>query len=152
MRRPTTNLPELFEAGYCLLGAETLLSRTEELKNQMGGVRKNDVTEYVHKLRVASRRVRAGLGIFEPCFQRKRIRKWRKTIKGLTTSSGAARDADVQIAFLEKYSTREDTPATPGLEYLITLQKARRAGMGHRSARTSDSKTDPAGGSAVIVF
>lgn len=130
MRRPPPNLPELIdESGYCLLGAQTLLSQTEELRNQMEGVRKNDEVEYVHKLRVASRRVRAALSIFEPCFQGKRTKIWKKTIKNLTRSSGAARDADVQIAFLEHYLTHEDPSATRGLEYLITLKKAHRAGM-----------------------
>jgi putative phosphoesterase len=139
MRRPTANFPELFDgSGFCFLGAETLLSRTEELKKQMEGVRKNDDVEYVHKLRVGSRRVRAALGIFEPCFQRKRGRKWKKTIKNLTRSAGAARDADVQIAFLEDYSSRGDQPDARALDYLITLQKARRAGMQSDVVKTLD--------------
>jgi len=130
MRRPVANLPKLSdESGYCLLGAETLLSRTEELKNEMEGVRRNDDVESVHKLRVASRRVRAALSVFAPCFQGKRTRDWKKTIKNLTRSSGAARDADVQIDFLEHHSTSEDPPAMQGLQYLIAAQKTRRAGM-----------------------
>ena len=130
MRRPATYLPEILdESGYCLLGAETLLSRTEELKNQIEGVRKADDIEYVHKLRVASRRVRVALSIFEPCFRKKRIRKWKKTIRNLTRSFGAARDADVQITFLEGYMASAEPPTTQGLEYLITLHKARRAAM-----------------------
>ena len=130
MRQPVVNLPELIdESSFCLLGAETLLSRTEELKNQMGGVRRNGDIESVHKLRVASRRVRAALSVFEQCFQGKRTAEWKKTIKNVTGSSGAARDADVQIAFLEQYLTSQDPPAMLGLQYLITEQKAHRAGM-----------------------
>lgn len=131
MKGPTPNIPEFFEddRGYCLLGAETLLSRIKELENQIEGAKKNDDIEYVHKLRVASRRVRAALGIFKECLPTKLTKKWKKTIKNLTSSSGAARDVDVQIAFLENYSTQEDFHAAPGLEYLIKLQKARRAVM-----------------------
>ena len=131
MKEPTPNIPELFEddRGYCLLGAKTLLNRIEELENQIGGAKKNDDIEYVHKLRVASRRVRTALSIFEECLPTKLTKKWKKTIKNLTSSSGAARDVDVQVAFLENYSTHEDSRAAPGLEYLIKLQKARRAGM-----------------------
>ncbi|HMK82760.1 MAG TPA: YfcE family phosphodiesterase, partial [Candidatus Bathyarchaeia archaeon] len=50
--------------------------------------------------------------------------------RNVTRSSGAARDADVQLAFLENYSrTVEDKNALPGLAYLTTLQRARRIGM-----------------------
>src|SRR5208337_3470183 len=107
------NLPEIYEDdGYCLLGADTLLTRTRELENQVHGVRKNNEIEYVHKLRVASRRTRAALEVFEPCFGKKLTKKWVKTIRNVTRSSGAARDADVEIAFLKNYArTNEDKNA-----------------------------------------
>jgi putative phosphoesterase len=131
MKGPTPNIPEFLEddRGYCLLGAETLLSRIKELENQIDGAKKNDDIEYVHKLRVASRRVRAALSIFEECLPTKLTKKWKKTVKNLTSFSGAARDVDIQIAFLENYSTHEDSRAAPGSEWLIELQKARRAVM-----------------------
>jgi len=121
-----TPLSEPFtdEHGYCLFGAEMLVDRIKELENQTEGAKKNDDIEYIHKLRVASRRVRTALNIFEECFPKKQIKKWNKTIKNVTTSSGAARDADVLIAFLESYSTQADPRAARGLDYLISMQKA----------------------------
>ena len=48
----------------------------------------------------------------------------------MTRFSGAARDADVQLVFLENYSrTVEDRNALPGIAYLTTLERARRIGM-----------------------
>lgn len=131
MKASKPNLPEIYEDhGYCLLGADTLLRQIATLENQMEGVRKNYDIEFMHKLRVTSRRMRAALSLFEECFPKKASRKWMKGIRNVTRSSGAARDADVQLTFLENYSgSVEDRNALPGLTYLITLQKARRVGM-----------------------
>jgi len=131
MKAPKPNLPEIYENdGYCLLGADTLLTRTQELENQAYGVRKNNAIEHVHKLRVTSRRTRAALAVFEPCFGKKRTKNWVKTIRNVTRSSGAARDADVQIAFLKTYArTNEDKNAARGLNYLIRTHTARRRAM-----------------------
>src|SRR5208337_3496435 len=131
MKASNPNLPEIYEVGgYCLLGAETLLTRTRELEDQVDGARKNNDIEYVHKLRVASRRTRAALDLFEPCFGRKLTKKWAKTIRNVTRSSGAARDADVQIAFLKNYArTNEDKNAARGLDYLIRTHAAHRRAM-----------------------
>jgi putative phosphoesterase len=133
--------PELLQddSGYCLLGAETLITRIRELDSQTEGAKRNDDIEYVHKLRVASRRVRAALQIFSDCLQTNQIKTWKKTVKNLTASSGAARDADVLIAFLENYSTHVDTRAVQGLEYLIAMQKARRSAMQSDLVKVLDS-------------
>ena len=48
----------------------------------------------------------------------------------MTRSVGAARDADVQIAFLENYSkTIQDQAANPGLEYIIASKRSIRKDM-----------------------
>ena len=131
MKASNPNLPEISEVGgYCLLGAKTLLTRTRDLEGQVDGARKNNDIEYVHKLRVASRRTRAALDLFGACFGRKVTKRWSRTIKKVTRSSGAARDADVQIAFLEKYAKiNEDKNVARGLDYLITIYTTRRRSM-----------------------
>jgi CHAD domain-containing protein len=52
-------------------------------------------------MRVATRRLRAALEIFESCFPRKRHRKALKKVKSLADALGERRDADVEIAQLE---------------------------------------------------
>jgi putative phosphoesterase len=117
------------EPGYCIFGAETLLTRIQELENQIEGAKRNDDIEYVHKLRVASRRLRTTIAIFAECFAAKRIKRWKKTIRNLTASSGTARDTDVLIEFLEDYSAQVDPKAARGLKSLIATVMARRAVM-----------------------
>jgi len=132
MKTQTPAHPDFFEdkSAYCLLGADTLLNQIATLENQIDGVRKNDDIEFMHKLRVTSRRMRAALSLFGECFPRRSSKRWMKAIRNVTRASGAARDADVQLVFLENYSrTVEDRSALPGLEYLKTLQRARRIGM-----------------------
>ena len=88
--------------GYCLFGAETLTNLLKALESQRDGVRKSNDIEYIHKMRVASRRIRAALPLFVNCFPKKNYKKWLKEIKLVTRTLGSARDTDVQIAFLNK--------------------------------------------------
>ena len=56
--------------------------------------------EFVHRARVATRRLRAALRLFDDCFPGKQRRRWRKAICRTTAKLGDARDRDVQIEFL----------------------------------------------------
>jgi CHAD domain-containing protein len=58
--------------------------------------------ERVHDMRVATRRLRAALEVFEPCFAQKRRRKALKRVKALADALGERRDRDVAIEFLER--------------------------------------------------
>jgi CHAD domain-containing protein len=49
---------------------------------------------------VASRRLRAALGLFRDCTKPKRWKRWRRHVRRVTEGLGAARDKDVQIAFV----------------------------------------------------
>ena len=143
MRKHPTLSTEFVDDGYWTLAANTLLRQVKELKNQIDGVRKNKDIEYVHKLRVASRRLRAGLSIFGECFEPKLVRKWRKTTRNLTRSAGEARDTDVQIAFLEKYSrTLEDTTAARDIRDIIILKKKSRKAMQSDVIEVLDNLSD----------
>ena len=62
--------------------------------------------EGVHKMRVASRRLRAALEIFAPAFPHKPLRTALAEVKLLAAALGKRRDRDVQIELLE--SLRED--------------------------------------------
>ena len=88
---------------YCKFGSEALLKLLEAFEDQIGGVIKNDDIEYVHKTRVTSRRLRAAMPLFKPCFRRKEYKKWLSEIKNVTCLLGEARDLDVQIVFVEQY-------------------------------------------------
>jgi CHAD domain-containing protein len=57
--------------------------------------------EGVHKMRVATRRLRAALEVFEAAFPHKRFRKSLAEVKQLAGALGERRDRDVQIELLE---------------------------------------------------
>ena len=80
--------------------------------------------EGVHDMRVATRRLRAVMEIFEPCFPKKRHRKALREVKGLADTLGERRDPDVMIERLravEADLTREDAP---GIESLVEELRA----------------------------
>ena len=53
--------------------------------------------EFVHEMRVTSRRLRAAMDNFADCFQKKTFKKYYKKIKTITQTMGAVRDLDVLI-------------------------------------------------------
>ncbi|MGD0196925.1 MAG: CHAD domain-containing protein [Solirubrobacteraceae bacterium] len=65
-----------------------------------------DQPEGVHKMRVATRRLRAALEIFGPAFPAKRLADALSEVKLLAGALGERRDCDVQIELLE--SIRRD--------------------------------------------
>ena len=65
------------------------------------GVLDVDDIERVHDMRVATRRLRAALEIFGPCFPRQELKAALRQVKELADALGERRDRDVAIATLE---------------------------------------------------
>jgi len=57
------------DESFCLFGAEAVLKRLEALEQEINGVCKADDIECVHRMRVASRRLRSTFAIFEECLR-----------------------------------------------------------------------------------
>jgi CHAD domain-containing protein len=77
-----------------------------------------DDIEGVHDMRVATRRLRAAMEIFAPCFPKKRHKKALGEVKELADLLGDRRDPDVMIDRLraiEVKLTREDRPGIESL-------------------------------------
>lgn len=91
------------DLGFCLFGADSLLTLLKAMEGQIEGVREREDIEYIHKMRVASRRIRAALPLFKDCFPKKDYKRWLSEIRNVTRFLGQARDADVQIIFVENY-------------------------------------------------
>jgi CHAD domain-containing protein len=90
----------------------------EVLEHSPGVLDLGDV-ERLHDMRVATRRLRAALEVFEPCFPRKRRRKALKRVKALADALGERRDRDVQIEFLEGLVAEAPGADREALEALI---------------------------------
>ena len=108
------------DPGYCAYGAIRIRERIRQLAGEIEGVRKAEDIEAVHRMRVASRRIRAALPLFSCCIPRKKYLRWTREIRDITRALGAARDKDVQIEFLTGYRKRFPSKGKedPEQEYL----------------------------------
>ena len=75
--------------------------------------------EHVHQLRVATRRVVAGLQIFEALLPRRRARKMNKQLKRIRRAAGDARDLDVLAARLTLNPPPHDADRGAKLQHFI---------------------------------
>jgi putative phosphoesterase len=108
------------DSSYCRFGAEALVKLLQTIEAQIEGVEKSDDIEYVHKMRVTSRRIRAAMPLFRECFPKNRYKKWLNEIKKVTQFLGAARDLDVQISVIKDYIEQlQPTESKTGMEALL---------------------------------
>jgi CHAD domain-containing protein len=113
-------------APFCLSGARTLLHDLHDLMAAMPQVRQLRDSECVHRIRVASRRLRNFLPLFALCLSRKTCDRWRKQLRRLTRALSEVRDIDVQIACVERVLEQASLEERPGLERLrLRLQQRR---------------------------
>jgi CHAD domain-containing protein len=90
------------EGSFGAAAARAVKLRSKEVFEHADGVLDLTRVERVHDMRVATRRLRAALEIFEACFPRKRQRKALKKVKALADALGERRDLDVEIELLEE--------------------------------------------------
>jgi CHAD domain-containing protein len=103
---------------YGDVAARVIEVRCQELVDHSAGVLDTSDIERVHAMRVASRRLRAALEVFMPCFPRKQARTVLKDVKGLADALGERRDADVAIATLDAFAAAMPSPDRRGIESL----------------------------------
>lgn len=99
-----------------------------DLLGSLDDLHSQDDIEDIHDVRVASRRIRAALVVFNGHFPPKSIKAWDKSITAITKVFGRTRDLDVQIDFLENLIqtiTVEERDIHPGLVrfYLRLVQQ-----------------------------
>ena len=79
----------------------TVSVRAREVFEHADGVLDTSDIERVHAMRVATRRLRAVLEIFAPCFPKAEHREALREVKLLADALGERRDPDVQLENLE---------------------------------------------------
>ncbi len=87
----------------CAFGAAKILTHLQALEDEMAGVRLAEDIECIHRMRVASRRLRSTLPLFHACFPGKKMSAWLSKIKVVTGSLSRARDLDVQLDVLQHF-------------------------------------------------
>jgi CHAD domain-containing protein len=106
-------------ASFGVAARRVVKVRAKEVFKQADGVLDLSQVERVHDMRVATRRLRAALEVFEDCFPRKRHRKALKKAKALADALGERRDADVEIELLEGLAGEVAEADRGALEALI---------------------------------
>ncbi len=124
------------EAPFAVAAALVISLRAEEIFEHSPGVLDTDDIERVHDMRVATRRLRAAMEIFETCFPRKRWRRALKRVKALADALGERRDRDVAIEFLDGFSGEVRGPDRDRLAAVIEglREEQREANEGLASA------------------
>jgi CHAD domain-containing protein len=107
------------EARFRDAAAAAVSVRAEEVFEFEEGVLDTSDIERVHDMRVASRRLRAVMEIFAPCFPKAEHRQALKEVKTLADALGTRRDPDVAIEELEHIAGQLPAADRPGVESLV---------------------------------
>jgi CHAD domain-containing protein len=110
---------------YAAAAARIVRVRAQELFDHAEGVLDTEDIERVHDMRVASRRLRAVLEIFEPCFPPGGFKGALRDVKALADALGERRDPDVHIAALEAVEAAVPAGDRAGVHELVERQRAR---------------------------
>lgn len=102
--------------------------RLEVVRDQLGFALKEPEkdAEYVHQLRVGTRRARAALDIFACCLDEKDFRKARKFLRRLRQAAGNARDWDVFILELNQQIPPKNRRNVAGFDFLLGYAQGQR--------------------------
>lgn len=105
----------------------TVQTRAAELFEHADGVLDVEDPERVHDMRVASRRLRAALEIYAPCFEPEAYAGVLREVKALADALGARRDPDVQLLALGALVEAMGPEEQPGLELVAADRRLERA-------------------------
>ena len=112
---------------YRRAGARIVRVRTRELFDHAEGVLDTSDIERVHDMRVASRRLRAVLEIFAPCFPQSEFKGVLRDVKRLADALGERRDPDVHIDALRSFAKALTAANRPGVARMIEDLEERQA-------------------------
>ncbi len=104
---------------YAIAAARVVEVRAEEVVEHARGVLDMGEIERVHDMRVATRRLRAALEVFRPCFPHDEFKSVLSEVKSIADALGERRDRDVTIATLEDFGEALAAPDRPGIESLV---------------------------------
>ncbi len=110
---------------YAAAGARIVRVRARELFAHAEGVLDTDDIERVHAMRVASRRLRAVLEVFAPCFDRDEYRGVLRDVKRIADALGERRDPDVHIDAMQDFAAAVIATQRRGIQTFIARIRER---------------------------
>jgi CHAD domain-containing protein len=96
--------------------ARTVQTRAGEVFEFAANVLDTGDIERVHDMRVATRRLRAALEVFRPCFPKPLFKQVLRDVKDLADALGARRDPDVALAAVEEIAAKLPVAARAGVD------------------------------------
>jgi CHAD domain-containing protein len=128
---------------YAEAAAETVAVRTQELFDHRAGVLDTSDIERVHAMRVATRRLRAVLEVYAPCFPGSLLRPALADVKELADALGARRDPDVELLALERFAAAVGPRERAGIErFAERTRSAQLAGNARLAAALGRADAD----------
>jgi CHAD domain-containing protein len=112
---------------YAAAGARIVRVRARELFEHADGVLDTSDIERVHAMRVASRRLRAVLEVFSPCFAPEEFRPVLRDVKRIADALGERRDPDVHIEAMERFAAGVASTQRHGVTTLVARLRERQA-------------------------
>src|SRR5216683_2803484 len=106
------------EEPFAHSGRHMLQERTKKILEWPKEVLKHEDVEAVHKMRVASRRLRATLDAYESCCDPKIFRKVYRQVKRTADALGAARDTDVMLLNLQVQLEHVKSEEQAGMQWI----------------------------------
>lgn len=123
-----------------LAAARVIEVRAAEVFEHSRAILDLDDIEPVHDMRVATRRLRTALEIFEPCFPRKQFREALEQVKDLADALGERRDRDVAIESLEGFAAEARGADRERLAALIEELREEQQAANDELARLAKAK------------
>lgn len=138
-------MAEKYDECICGFGAAIMLTQLTAIHTESEGVQAATDIECIHRMRVASRRLRAAQEYFNDCLPGETAVKFEKAIRSITRSLGQARDLDIQIDAFRKFQIMADDSAyLPGFKrLLLRLYQKRNIAQEQVIARVKKISTDP---------
>lgn len=107
------------EGSFVQEARTVLLERLHVLLEWPAEVLKHEDIEAVHKMRVASRRLRAALDAYQACCDPRPFKKVYRTIKKVAHALGEARDTDVMLHHLSEQLESASEDEQEGIRWLL---------------------------------
>lgn len=121
-------------------GRRILQRHLEQFLSRRYGLAYPADIEFVHEMRVATRRLRAALRVFGRAFDGA-LPDIKDRLRGLTDSFGESRDCDVFVTFLRHYRGQPDFADSPFLQRMIRgAQRRRRVLYGELNALVGSAR------------
>ncbi|QPC81850.1 CHAD domain-containing protein [Phototrophicus methaneseepsis] len=121
-------------------GRKILLQNFVKIAQNEEGSRAGEDIEFVHDMRVATRRTRSAVRVFDPYLKGKALAPYTKAIRKTARRLGRVRDLDVMIADLTAYQAELEGAPAEAIKSIIELLIVKRDNAREKLVSWFDSK------------